>query len=74
MEIQFDDFDFTVTECVIAHKFEYQSGYIHTGYKNGRSVSGIVFCTGGEAKYTLKNKKNSVPRYCANKLCMGINL
>ncbi len=57
MDITFDDFDFTVYECEIAHKFDYPMGYRHTAYKQGRSVSGLVYCLSGSAKYTIEGNQ-----------------
>lgn len=55
MEISFTaDFDFTITEVILAHRSVYVPRHSYNLYTKGRKVSGLVYCVSGKALYTFK--------------------
>jgi len=51
------DFDFTITDILLVHEFIYNANTAYSGYKNGRKISGIVYCISGSALYRFKNQQ-----------------
>lgn len=49
------DFDFTITDVLLAHKSGYEIGYRYSAYIKGRKVSGLVYCLSGNALYSFEN-------------------
>lgn len=47
------DFDFTITEVLLAHRFCYPANCHYSIYSKGRKVSGIVYCLSGSVLYTF---------------------
>lgn len=46
-----NDFDFTITDVLLAHRFCYANQESYNVYSNGRKASGIVYCLSGNATY-----------------------
>ena len=54
MEYYFsNDFDFTITDVLLVHRFYYAKDVLFNGYVGGRKVNGIVYCISGKALYTF---------------------
>lgn len=49
------DFDFTITDVLLAHKSRYEIGFRYNAYTKGRKVSGLVYCLSGSALYRFEN-------------------
>ena len=50
------DFDLTISDILLAHKFSYAANSSYSLYQNGRKISGIVYCLHGSAVYRFKNE------------------
>ena len=51
------DFDFTITEVLLAHHFCYSSNCHYSNYSKGRKVSGIVYCLSGSVLYSFSSSE-----------------
>lgn len=51
------DFDFSVTNIVIAHRSKYRAMETYDLYTRGRGISGLVYCIQGEAEYLFPEAK-----------------
>lgn len=49
------DFDFSITEVVLARKFCYTGDSVNQPYSGRRAIAGIVYCEQGEAEYCFNN-------------------
>lgn len=49
------DFDFSITEVELAHKLHYSANYKYDNYKDGRKISGVVYCIAGSAEFIFNN-------------------
>ena len=50
------DFDFSVSEILLAHKFSFSANSSFSGYANGRKVSGMVYAIKGSVLYRFENR------------------
>ena len=57
MDILFtQDFDFTISDVLLAHRCQYVPGYKSDFYSKGRKISGIVYCLNGVGVYQFKKQ------------------
>ena len=56
MEMKIDDFNATVKEIVVAHKYEYECGAVH-GYQKGRKSFGLVYVISGALEYIFTDSR-----------------
>lgn len=47
------DFDFTITNVLLAHRSRYEPERCYSAYAKGRKVSGLVYCLSGNALYSF---------------------
>ena len=68
-----EDFDFEITEILLAHKDNFSANCSFSGYRKGRKTSGIVYCISGSAVFFFEDDRlilNSerllfIPKNCA---------
>lgn len=51
------DFDFSISEILLAHRYSFQPHITQTGYLQGRPVSGIVYSISGSALYCFEKEQ-----------------
>ena len=49
------DFDFTITDVLLAHRHHFGQGISSNAYTRGRKISGLVYCISGNAFYRFEN-------------------
>lgn len=55
MDFAHEDFDVTITEVVLVHRFHYVKDECYGVYARGRKISGIVYCLSGNALYSFED-------------------